>query len=67
MGRSLKTTLPEATFIGLLSVVMYYILKFGAGVSDVNLSNFLLGFLLHLMFEYSPFGNINEMWCRATF
>jgi hypothetical protein len=48
-----------------LSYVGYYMLK-AAGAS-IALSSFLVGFLLHLLFEYSPFGNINEIWCRATF
>lgn len=65
MGRAITTVFPEAIIVGLLSYVGYYLLK-AAGAS-IALSSFLVGFLLHLLFEYSPFGNINEIWCRATF
>ena len=65
MGRAITTVFPEAIIVGLLSYVGYYMLT-SAGAS-IALSSFLVGFLLHLLFEYSPFGNINEIWCRATF
>ena len=65
MGRAITTVFPEAIIVGLLSYVAYYILTL-AGAS-IELSSFLVGFFLHLLFEYSPFGNINEIWCRATF
>ena len=65
MGRAISTVFPEAIIVGLLSYVAYYILTL-AGAS-IALSSFLVGFLLHLLFEYSPFGNINEILCRATF
>lgn len=65
MKRALTTVLQEAIIIGIISLVSYYILK----QLNVNiyLNTFLIGFLLHLMFEYSPIGNINEMWCRSVF
>ncbi|QIG59870.1 hypothetical protein [Dishui Lake phycodnavirus 4] len=63
--RSIATVFTEATIIGLMSVGIYYILK----KFNVNtiLALFLVGFLMHLFFEFSPFGNVNEMWCRQTF
>jgi len=27
----------------------------------------LSGALIHLLFEYSPLGNMNEKWCKITF
>lgn len=28
---------------------------------------FLTGFFVHLFFEYSPFGNLNKMYCNKAF
>lgn len=65
MTRAITTVVPEATIIGFLSLVSYYILKKLGATNYV--SAFLVGFLLHLIFEYSPVGNINELWCRSVF
>jgi len=27
----------------------------------------IAGALIHLLFEYSPIGNINEKWCKIIF
>ena len=40
---------------------------FEALVVGLHLKLILTGALIHLFFEYSPFGNLNKMWCRATF
>jgi hypothetical protein len=55
----------EALFIGLMLQVLVmgltkYIYK-GTGVLIIS------GALIHLLFEYSPFGNINEKWCKMIF
>ena len=63
--RSFTTVLMEALFIGLLlQGLVTGLTKFvykGTGVL------ILAGALIHLLFEYSPFGNINEKWCKMIF
>lgn len=63
--RALTTVATEATVIGLMSLSFYYILKYFK--VNTALALFLVGFLLHMGFEFSPFGNLNEIWCRQTF
>ena len=63
--RPFTTVLMEALFIGLMLQILFmgltkYIYK-GAGVLIIA------GALIHLLFEYSPFGNINEKWCKIIF
>lgn len=65
MKRGLTKVLPEAIIVGMISLIAYYILR-RLGVKN-SLNSFLIGFLLHLGFEYSPIGNINELWCRSVF
>ena len=63
--RSFTTVLMEALFIGLLlQGLVTGLTKFvykGTGVL------ILAGALIHLLFEYSTFGNINEKWCKMIF
>lgn len=63
--RPVTTVLMEALFIGLmLQLLVMGLMKFvykGTGVLIIA------GALIHLMFEYSPFGNINEKWCKIIF
>jgi hypothetical protein len=63
--RAFTTVLMEALFIGLLlQGLVMSLTKFvykGMGVL------ILAGALIHLLFEYSPFGNINEKWCKMIF
>ena len=63
--RQFTTVLMEALFIGLMLQVLFmgltkYIYK-GTGALTIS------GALIHLLFEYSPFGNINEKWCKMIF
>ena len=63
--RQFTTVLMEALFIGLMlqglvAGITKYIYK-GTGVLIIS------GALIHLLFEYSPFGNINEKWCKMIF
>ena len=63
--RQFTTVLMEALFIGLMLHVLFmgltkYIYK-GTGALIIS------GALIHLLFEYSPFGNINEKWCKMIF
>ena len=63
--RPVTTVLMEALFIGLmLQLLVMGLMKFvykGTGVLIIA------GALIHLLFEYSPFGNINEKWCKIVF
>jgi len=65
MRRAVSTVLTEATVIGAISVLFYYILRRLGFKGLVN--SFLIGFLLHLSFEYFPKRNLNEWWCKKTF
>jgi len=63
--RQFTTVLMEALFVGLILQVLFmgltkYIYK-GTGVLIIA------GALIHVLFEYSPFGNINEKWCKMIF
>ena len=63
--RQFTTVLMEALFIGLMLQVLFtgltkYIYK-GTGALIMS------GALIHLLFEYSPFGNINEKLCKMIF
>ena len=64
-SRPVTTVLLEALFIGLmLQVLVMSLTKFiykGTGVLIIS------GALIHLLFEYSPFGNINEKCCKMIF
>lgn len=63
--RAITTVITEAVIIGLMSLALYYILKYFN--APITIAFFLVGVLMHLFFEFSPFGNLNEMWCRHTF
>ena len=63
--RPFTTVLMEALFIGLMLQFLFmgltkYIYK-DTGALIIS------GALIHLLFEYSPFGNINEKWCKMIF
>ena len=60
-----RQVLLEALLIGIMLQVLVmgltkYVYK-GAGVLIIS------GALIHILFEYSPFGNINEKWCKMIF
>lgn len=65
MRRAVSTVLTEAIVIGAISILFYYILLKLGFKGLVN--SFLIGFLLHLSFEYFPTGNLNKWWCKKTF
>jgi len=63
--RAVTSVLLEALLIGVMLQVLVmgltkYVYK-GTGVLIIS------GALIHLLFEYSPFGNINEKWCKMIF
>ena len=63
--RPVTTVLTEALFIGLLlQLLVMGLMKFGYKGTGVLI---IAGALIHLLFEYSPFGNINEKWCKIIF
>lgn len=65
MRRPVPTVLMEAITIGLMSLFLYFILL-KLKVS-LFVGAFLVGVLLHLIFEYWPLGNLNKWWCKKTF
>jgi len=61
ISRPFTTVLFEAVLIGLLTLLIY------TGVSMKVKGPgalVLVGALVHLAFEYSPFGNMNERYCK---
>lgn len=62
-----RSILGEATIVGLINLLVFMIIR--ALIPKVHLFTQLIltGISIHLMFEFSPFGNLNEKWCRATF
>jgi hypothetical protein len=65
MKRQISTVLLEALFIGVLLHVLVLGIKKNLYKGEWVLV--LAGALIHLLFEYSPFGNINEKWCKMIF
>ena len=63
--RAVTSVLLEALLIGvMLQVLVMGLTKNvykGTGVLIIS------GALIHLLFEYSPFVNINEKWCKMIF
>ena len=62
-GRSIKDVLFEAIIIGIVLAALFYGISKIAGQSLWVLV--LTGALVHLLFEYSPWGNINKKWCKV--
>ena len=59
--RPVTTVLTEAAFIGAINLGLYILVsKYMKGPWALVIT----GALIHLLFEYSPFGNINERWCK---
>lgn len=64
MTRPVKDVLFEATIIGILNIVIYYLLRRISKKSAATLILFITGFMIHLLFEYL---GANEWWCRQTY
>jgi hypothetical protein len=61
IARPFSLVLIEAILIGLLTLAIYTgVYKF---VKDTR-ALILTGALVHLFFEYSPLGNLNERYCK---
>lgn len=61
IDRPFSLVFVEATLIGILTLVIYM------GVSKIvkdARALVLTGALVHLFFEYSPMGNLNERYCK---
>ena len=63
--RPVTSVIFEALIIGLMLQLIFmgitrYVYK-GTGVLILS------GALIHLLFEYSPLGNMNEKWCKIIF
>jgi hypothetical protein len=61
IARPFSLVLIEAILIGILTLLIYTgVTKF---VKDTR-ALVLTGALVHLFFEYSPMGNLNERYCK---
>jgi len=61
IARPFSLVLIEAILIGLLTLSIYTgVYKL---IKDTR-ALILTGALVHLFFEYSPFGNLNERYCK---
>ena len=64
MMRPVRDVLLEATIIGILNIVIYYLLRRISKKSKTTLLLFVSGFMIHILVEY--LGG-NEWWCRQTY
>ena len=62
-----RSILSEAIIVGLSNLLMFVVIRALVPKISIMYQIILTGFALHLFFEFSPFGNLNEMWCRGTF
>lgn len=60
--RNTQSVLLEAIVIGIMTVMLYSLLKFLPLKHILVL--FLTGFLIHILFEYT---GGNEWWCKNTY
>lgn len=63
----MRSVLLEAVVVGIINLLLFMMLKRFTNLKNVFMIVFLCGVLVHLGFEYSPFGNLNEKWCKLTF
>jgi hypothetical protein len=61
IDRPVSLVLVEAILIGLLTLAIYT--GVSKAVKDTR-ALILTGALVHLFFEYSPMGNLNERYCK---
>jgi len=62
-----RSVLFEAMVVGLLNLLMFISIRALLPKIHIFTQIIMSGVALHLLFEYSPLGNINEKWCRSTF
>jgi len=65
--RPLSTVIFEALVIGILNLLIFTTVKKLGGALDTKWTLIAAGALIHLLFEFSPVGNLNLWWCRSTF
>jgi hypothetical protein len=63
--RSFLVVMTEAIVISLALLAIHSI--FLMFMENSLIAFFLSGVLTHFLFEYSPFGNLNEKWCNKVF
>jgi len=63
--RSFLVVMTEAIVISLVLLAIHSI--FMMFMENSMIAFFLSGALTHFLFEYSPFGNLNEKWCNKVF
>ena len=63
--RSFLVVMTEAIVISLVLLAIHSI--FLMFMENSLITFFLSGALTHFLFEYSPFGNLNEKWCNKVF
>ena len=57
----------EAIVVGIINLLIFVMLRRFTNIKNILMIVFLSGIFIHLGFEYSPFGNLNEKWCKLTF
>ena len=62
-----RSVVLEAIAVGLFNLLMFVSIRALIPNAHVFMHIILAGITFHLFFEYSPFGNINKMWCDSTF
>jgi len=65
--RSVRTVGFEAIVIGIINYMIYWIITTVGPKLNTPLILVMCGALIHLLFEYSPVGNLNKWWCYNTF
>lgn len=63
----MRSVIFEAIVVGIINLLLFMMLRRFTNIQNIFLVIFLCGVLIHLGFEYSPFGNLNEKWCKLTF
>ena len=54
----MRSVLLEAVVVGIINLLLFMMLKRFTNLKNVFMIVFLCGVLVHLGFEYSPFGNL---------
>jgi hypothetical protein len=62
--RNLSNVGLEVIVIGIMTVLLYNLLDYLSPSMNHSLKLFLVGALIHALFEYS---GMNEKWCRDTY
>jgi hypothetical protein len=62
-----RSIILEAIIVGIINLLMFLVIRALVPKVPILYKLFLTGVAAHMFFEFSPFGNLNEKWCRATF